>query len=119
MKTFQQFMEMARVAAIKPAIKSQMNREINAIAKGFHDKIPLSPIFAVLEKLGYQAVQEDGTPWSGMLVGGGECGSEQSRSQVANIDIVRKEDNTPMNNALYLSWCKMPSGRYEVVAYIS
>ena len=119
MKTFQQFVEMARVGAIKPAIKSKMNNEINSIVHGFHDKIPLSPIFAVLEKLGYQAVQEDGTPWSGMLVGGAECGSEGSRNQVATIDLVRKEDNAPMNNALYLSWCKMPSGRYEVVCYVS
>jgi hypothetical protein len=119
MKTFQQFMEMARTMVIKPSIRSQMNREIHAITQGYHDQIPLSKIFDVLTKLGYQPVQEDGTPWSGMLVGGAECGSEQARSQVATIDIVRKEDNATMNNALYLSWCKMPSGRYEIVSYIS
>ncbi len=119
MRTFKKFLEMAGRNSIPAPIKSKMGNEIGVIVKGFHDKIPLSNIFAIIEKYGYQPVQEDGTPWSGFLTGGAECGSEEAKNQRATIDIVRKEDNMPMNNALILMWCKMPSGRYEVVCYVS
>lgn len=119
MTTFKQFFEMAGKNNIKGAIKSKMGNEIGAITKGFHKEIPLGKIMAVLEKYGYELVQEDGTPWSGFLVGGAECGSPEATRQRATIEIVQKADRTPMNNALILMWCKMPSGNYEVVSYIS
>ena len=57
-----------------------------------------------------------------MLVGGAECGSDESSQQVANFDLAFSQNGglEPIANAaLYLSWCKMPSGRYEVVSYVS
>jgi hypothetical protein len=119
MKTFNQFYVEMASNSIKSGIRSKIGNEIGTITKGFHKQIPFSAIQGVIEKYGYELVQEDGTPWSGFLVGGAECGSPEAAKQRATIDIVKKDDRTPVNNALILMWCKMPSGNYEVVSYIS
>lgn len=72
---------------------------------GYFDEIPLDAIFyAVKDTIG-QVIQEDGRPWEGFL-----CGEEGS----AYFDI---EDFR--YGKLRLNWYKMPSGRYEIVTYIS
>lgn len=118
MTTFKQFFEMAKDAKIKPGIKSKMNNEIGAIAGKYYDAIPLQGIVDVLKKYGYKIVQEDGTDWSGMLLGGKECGHPEAAKQRANISIAQ-QDGILTQNTLLLMWCKMPSGRYEIVSYIS
>lgn len=110
---------MAKAAAIKASIRKQINDKIHAVTSGYLEKIPLKDIFDILGQYGIQAVQEDGTPWSGFLVGGAECGSEETSKQVVNFDLIQKDTNEPLNAAVYLSWCKMPSGKYEVVCYLS
>jgi len=120
MKTFKEFLaEMAQSVSIKQGILRSIGKEINAITKDYHQNIPFQQIKEVIEKYGYQLVQEDGTPWSGFLMGGAECGSPEASRQRATIDIVRKEDKMPMRNSLVLIWCKMPSGSYEITAHVS
>ena len=119
MKTFKQFLEMASSKSLTTAEKRKANNKIHAITSGYHEKIPLSSIFDALTEIGVHAVQEDGSPWSGMLVGGAECGDERTRDQVINFELVRTSDGTHLNNSLYLSWCKMPSGKYELTCYLS
>lgn len=120
MKTFSQFLTEMAQNSIKQGVRNKMGEEIGKITRGYHDSIPFQQIQKVIEKYGYQLVQEDGTPWSGFLLGGKECGSMEANNQRASIDIVRKEDKMPMNNNLILMWCRMPeSGRYEITAYIS
>jgi len=66
-------------------------------------------IFEVLEINNVIAVQEDGTPWSGIL-----CGDD------GNTSIELKIDDKLIDNAmLILQWHKMESGRYEINTYIS
>ena len=116
---FKDYLEMARQGVLSAKEKRQVNIKIHGITTGYHDKIPLQDLFDALAEIGVHAVQEDGTPWKGMLIGGAECGDERTHNQVVNFDLVRTADNSGLNNALYLSWCKMPSGRYEVVSYVS
>jgi hypothetical protein len=85
-------------------------KKINSALHGmgnYHDKIPLDKIFSACEAEGLVPVMEDGERWAGML-----CG-ENSR---AVIELAR---GGKVKKYLSLSWYKMPSGRYEVVSYVS
>jgi hypothetical protein len=57
-----------------------------------------------------------------MLLGGAECGSEEARKQYANIPIAGKNAEGKWcmtTDSLHLQWCRMQSGKYEVVCYLS
>ncbi len=106
--------------SIPSNIKRVLNHEIHAIGN-YHSQIPLDKIKEILKTNSVIMVQEDGTPWSGFLMGKAECGTEDAKKQYADIDLAFKKDNNYIlsNNTLHVSWCLMPSGRYEVVCYIS
>ena len=105
------------------------NKIKNILQKGVHDilkptyfeGIPLGPIFKIFEANGVIPLQEDGTKWDGMLTGGHECGSDRASSQRTDIELAVKTDSglKLTNSALSISWCKMPSGKMEVIGYIS
>jgi len=80
------------------------NKQLNVYNHEYHDSIPLYGIFDVVERNIGMVVQEDGTRWSGLLLG-----------EVGRADF--KIANFRYN--LHLSWYKMGSGRYEVVAYVA
>jgi hypothetical protein len=84
-------------------IRNRINRELKPF-NGYFDAIPLSDIFDVIRRHSGEPVQEDGTPWSGFL-----CGTEGT----AIIGI------SGFRSCLRIDWYKMPSGRYEVVVYVS
>lgn len=84
-------------------LKNRTNKELQKFNDYFAE-IPLSDIFAVVEKNIGMVVQEDGTRWSGFLCG--EAG--QASFQIAGYRF-----------HLQLDWYKMQSGRYEIVVYIS
>lgn len=117
MNTFKQFFQETAQPALKASERNKVNNKLHALGS-YHEKIPLQDIFDILAEIGVHAVQEDGTPWQGMLIGGKECGPEAA-DQVANFYLVRTTDGSPLDNSLRLTWCKMPSGRYEIVAYVS
>jgi len=83
----------------------------------YFDKIPLQDIFNILKKYKIVALQEDNTEWDGFLVG--------SKAEVTfPIAPVQTRNPlkmyTPFDNAmLRMSWYKMGSGRYEIVAYVT
>jgi hypothetical protein len=83
--------------------KNRINKELSALPT-YHNEIPLSQIFEIVEKHAGKVVQEDNTPWSGFL-----CGD--SGQTTFDIEGVKFH--------LFLSWYTMPSGRYEVIAYVS
>ena len=124
--------------AIKPAIRKAMNSKIHDLGN-YHVEIPLQQIFDILAEFNTIALQEDGKPWSGMLIGGAECGSDKARDQYANFQLAHKpsddvymynpfgDDSFKMPNGGYklakqgllLTWCKMSSGKYEIVSYVN
>jgi len=92
------------------SVRRSINDRIYAItAKKYHDSIPLKGIDDILRSEGYWLIQEDGQPWSGLL-----CGRE------ANVTFdINGIDGKIQNSMLILTWYKMPSGRYEIVSYLS
>lgn len=106
--------------AINAAIRSKINKQLHGLGN-YHKDIPLDEIFEILESNNMIALQEDGTKWSGMLIGGAECGSEEARNQHALFQLAFKFDDGyyTIKHGLSLSWCIMGSGKYEIVTYIS
>lgn len=101
--------------------KKKVSRALQAaVPESYTEGIPIERLDEALRSEGYLLVQEDGTPWSGMLFGAdsqalfrvGELGTERS---VNGLDMYSTVENT----ALSVSWYKMPSGKYEIVHYMS
>lgn len=110
---------------IPPNSRKKINDAIHDLGN-FHESIPLDEIFSICEANGVVVLQEDGTKWSGMLMGGAECGSEKARNQFALFDLAVKNDHgeyVPSSHAMNLSWCKMGnalrSDKYEIVCYVN
>lgn len=111
----------ARHKSLPGAVKSRISKEIHALGNYFN-QIPLEQIDAILKKYDVVMIQEDGTKWSGFVTTQGECGSDQANKQgPMKFDLANKTDSgyTPCNNVLIMTVCTMPSGRLEIVAYIS
>ena len=84
-------------------LRNRTNRQLQPF-NAYFDEIPLSDIFDVVRRNIGEVVQEDGTPWSGIL-----CGREgNSIFGIAGFA-----------SCLRLSWYRMQSGRYEIVVYVS
>ena len=162
----------------------RINQKLNDLGN-YHVGIPLDRIDSILQQHGFMLIQEDGTPWSGLLcgeegqvifdladIGSGEFAGyyylrDPETDEVIDAAIIPKNgrnfhcnkgmpmkwqlgkmkqeeisfdeyqtfhamemqvmpiyDRTTMSffickHALSLSWYKMPSGKYEIVSYIS
>ena len=116
---FKQFINEKEKHVINARMKKRINTDITKFLKPtYFDKIPLQPLFDILEKHGLVALQEDQTKWDGFLLGG------VKKTERVQFDLGVKEfkdGNTyPVitNAELQLSYYKMKSGKYEVIAYI-
>ena len=100
--------------------RRDINKSIHDLGS-YHKQIPIDSIFDILKNNGVIPIQEDGTYWSGLLIGGKECGDEGTKDQVALIDLAIKIDEKyfPCKQKLSISWCVMPSGKYEIVCYLN
>jgi hypothetical protein len=100
----------AKPVLLPPAVKSKANKLLSKMTTNvYFDSIPLEAVFKVMEQFGVIIIQEDGSPWSGFITG--------AQGQ-ANFDM--GWEGRPIKNAsLSMSWYKMPSGRYEIVAYVA
>jgi len=104
-----------------PALKNKLNKGITTLLKPtYFNAIPLDKIFGVLNKEGIVALQEDQTEWSGLLLGG----SKETQLVTFHLGWKETKDENKRyqvipNIALHLSYFKMPSGKYEVIAYVS
>lgn len=106
----------AEFKTIRPALKSLASRQntvnkfLSDLGKTYHAAIPLDAIFKTLHDNGFDPQQEDGTPWSGLLLG---------RTSQVKLDL-KDQDSGKVNRWLSLSWHKMDvTGNFEVTAYIS
>lgn len=86
-------------------LKNQIGRKLHDLtANKYFNEIPLDEIFEIVNVNGLMVVDEAGEAWSGLLCG--ESGQAHFKVQGAKF-------------FLHLSWYTMPSGRYEIVTYIS
>ena len=121
MKFNQYIKEANQKHIINGTMKKKINNEIFKYLKPtYFDKIPLQPLFDILDKHGLIPLQEDQTYWDGFLVGGV---SKTERVEFAlGIKSFKDEFNRyPVitNAELQLTYYKMPqSGKYEIIAYV-
>jgi hypothetical protein len=101
---------------LKSPIKNKLNKMITKIGKTYHNNIPLQTIFDILDNHDIIVLQEDLTEWSGFLTGN----DAQVYFNIAPKSSFDGKKYQPYTNAmLALSYYKMTSGNYEIVAYIT
>ena len=95
----------AKVVSIKPAMgrHQSVGNALRTISAEYHHAIPIGKILDAARSQGFEPLQEDGTPWEGMLTGA------DGRTSI---------DLKGSKKALHVQWHKMPSGKYEVNAYM-
>jgi hypothetical protein len=105
---------------INGLIKKKINNKIYKILKPtYFKKIPLQPIFDLLSEFNLVPLQEDNTYWDGMLMGGvNKTEQVQFPLGVKDLEDDKKRYPVVTNAELQLSYYKMPSGKYETIAYI-
>ena len=84
--------------------KTIVQKGLKEISSKYWPEIPLKEICDLLKENGAELIQEDETPWSGFLLG-----------RASSTDIKIKGIKT---GGLCLGWYQMPSGSYEVNAYL-
>jgi hypothetical protein len=89
-------------------LPDKLKEALSHLCKTYYPKIPMDNIWAACEEARMSLLDEDGEPWEGFLTG---------RDGRATIDLGDKRDNK-VCNALHLQWHKMPSGKYEINAYL-
>jgi hypothetical protein len=96
--------------------RKRVNKALYEVGKSYHESIPLGQIRAILKLgAGLDIMQEDGTPWSGIL-----CGDDATTNfPLGTFPKLGEEREYIINSQLIMSWHKMQSGRYEIVAYLS
>jgi hypothetical protein len=101
--------------SITPQVKNRINKELYAIGT-YHPSIPLDSIFSILSCYQIVPISEDGFEWSGIL-----CGEDSHcYFDMAWISVLTQESLVKVKNSvLALSWYRMPSGRYEIVTYVT
>lgn len=105
------FKKMGQPLASLATRVSRINKYLaDDVGRKYHPHIPIDDIFSKIRENGFEPLQEDGTSWSGMLLG---------KSERANIGL-RDEATGKVNKWLSISWHKMDvTGKFEVTAYVS
>ena len=94
---------------VNKRIRKAVNSKLYELLRGYRKDIPLTSIDSILNESGMWMVDEAGNR-DGFIL----CGDNSN----ATFDMM-SENGLVMNSMLWLSWYKMTSGRYEVIAYIT
>jgi hypothetical protein len=97
--------------------KHRINKKLNKLSQLYHPFIPMEEIKIILETERIVLLQEDNTKWLGMLLGN----ASNCNITIGDLNSISEFDKyTPYTNSvLALSWYRMPSSNYEIVAYLS
>jgi len=90
-------LDRARIKRYRAAMFRQVNNELYALGKTYHDGVPLARIDEILSRADFDPLPQ-------MIL----CGREG-----------RIHESVGHNRWLAMTWYKMESGRYEIVAYVS
>jgi hypothetical protein len=101
--------------------RARLNRVVqNAVPENYYEQIPLGTIQETLKTQGYVLLQEDGTEWSGMLLGSEAEAFFEMGSFEGAVSLNGEPTFPKVNNSgLRMTWYQMPSGKYEIVKYIT
>jgi hypothetical protein len=101
--------------------RAGLNSALHSAVPGDYFKdIPMEEINSALKKEGYLLIQEDGTEWDGLLTGSeGEALFRLGKLSEGR-EVNGKATYKPVpNSGLKMTWHKMPSGKWEVIKYIT
>ncbi len=114
-----------RGAAVPAPVKTRVKNQLHDICKKTWQSIPLDEILWTLKKNGLMALQEDGTEWSGMLMGTKECGDPEANNQRVSWPVAMQSPEDcdiwiMTNTAVQLSWCvrRYDPMTFEIVVYM-
>ena len=97
------------------------NKFADLTRNNYFERYPLEEVEAILSSIDALIVQEDGTKWSGMIGPTGQCGDEKNRP--FSFDIAFRHPKTGeyvlSTSQLVTTLCTMPSGKLELVTYLS
>jgi len=115
-----------KLTSIPATPKRRAMKAISNSINGLKDGVPLDEMFQSLENEGIIAVNEDGTRWSGFLLGRAECGSDDTNDQNVSIDLAmdNRDGTFSMTRSnLYITWCAKYSDNQflglDIVAYVT
>lgn len=102
---------------LDPGTRRAVNSELVAVGRNYYPTIPIDLISQILEKNNLVLLQEDGTPFRGILTGNeghdkfdiGFKNSSEAEGVFSLID----------NSWLIMSWSRSDTGKYNVTAYLS
>jgi hypothetical protein len=95
--------------------KKFLNGKLADLCRIYYKGIPLDELFNLLRGSYIEPIQEDGDIWSGFLTGA----EGRTTFELAMLDNNSGEYKPVKDCVLSLSWYKMPSGKFEIVAYLS
>ena len=104
----------AKLQSIPEVHRKRIGHELMLLGQSYWSHIPLNRVSAILAQYNIVLTQEDGTEWSGLI-----CGEEGHALFTLAFKSPGTEELVPSKQGLQLSWYKMPSTRYEIVAYVS
>ena len=94
-------------------IKNRINKELTSMSMNtYHFEIPIHEMFTILEKHGVAVLNEDGTKFEGFFIG------SEGRA-ILNLGMKKNKGFTMSSTNFVLTWYKMPSGKFEIVSYVS
>jgi len=115
--------------AMPRSLKNKIMNEIykKVLTNKTFKEIPISKISEIFEKHGAVLLQEDYTPWAGFLLGSEGSASIMIGDKNLGHPLSEEKFNSSgefwfpqFKNAWFqIQWYKLPSGNYEITAYIS
>ncbi len=105
--------------------KNEISKFLHEVGRKYWTYIPVKEIFDMLESHGIVPVQEDGTKWSGLILGDKECGHPECINQRTVFQVaIRQPDGlwALSKNGIFMAWCTLwgtGSKKYEIVSYVS
>lgn len=109
---------------LKVSDRKKINKDLQKLlAPTYFKKIPLNDMFKVLEKHGLVPIQEDNKYFDGFLIGGVKDTVMVNfnlgwKNELVDDKGIKKYMAVP-NAFLTMSYHKMPSGKWEIIGYIS
>ena len=122
---FKELKPMPMMEAVRLTLPTNVKKRLNdrlydLVLNKYFDKIPLRDICNILDSSNIIMLDEDNTEWSGLLLGR----EGRLKANLASKENRGGTDATPTytpysNTILIMTWYKMPSGKYEIVVYVS
>jgi hypothetical protein len=106
---------------VNAADRNRLNASVRAaVPENYYPNIPMDQLREAMKMEGYVPLQEDGTEWAGMFLGSeGETFIPMGKLSEGRMLHGLATYKPVSNSGLRMTWYEMPSGKYEIVKYIT